>query len=182
MVIMRLSLALALLARLVAAQSLPDAIGAHPRTTPLKAARSAADQPLWDELGLKYSDSSQYANSPAPFTVSVYRLSDSTAALAAFYWQRPASSMPSKAAPLAAETRDGLLLVYGNYLLAFEGYRPPTAELEGILGTLPRVDHSALPTHYLPVADLVPNSERYVTGPAGLEGLLPRGPDRKSVV
>ncbi len=173
MVNMRLSLALALLARLVAAQTLPDAIGSHHRTVPLKPARSAADQPLWEELGLKYSDSSQYANTPAPFTLSVYRLADSTAAMAAFYWRRPASSVPSKAAPLAAETRDSLLLVHGNYLLAFEGYRPSSAEVEAVAGSLPAVDSSAQPTNYLPAQTLVPNSERYVTGPAGLKAFLP---------
>ena len=122
MVNMRLFLALALLARLAAAETLPDAFGGHPRTTFVKPARIGGG--LWDELGLKYSDAAEYANVPAPSTVSLYQLADSTAAMAAFYWQRPASSKPSNAASLAAETSDSLLLVHGNYLVRFDGYKP----------------------------------------------------------
>jgi hypothetical protein len=171
MVNMRLFLALALLARLAAAETLPDAFGGHPRTTFVKPARIGGG--LWDELGLKYSDAAEYANVPAPSTVSLYQLADSTAAMAAFYWQRPASSKPSNAASLAAETSDSLLLVHGNYLVRFDGYKPSKAELEAFLGSLSGVDHSALPTRYLPGEGLVPNSERYITGPAGLQAFLP---------
>jgi hypothetical protein len=173
MVNMRIFVVAALLARLAAGAALPETIGGHARVAPLKPARSVADQALWDELGLKFSDSSQYANAPAPFTVSVYQLADSTAAAVAFYWQRPASSVPSKAAPLAAETPGSLLLTHGNYLVSLQGYSPSKAELEAILGSLPGVDHSSLPTRYLPEQGLVSNSERYITGPVGLHTFLP---------
>ncbi|HMD71286.1 MAG TPA: DUF6599 family protein [Bryobacteraceae bacterium] len=170
---MRLFVVAALLARLAAAQTLPDAIGGHPRTSFVKLARRAAEQPLWDELGLKYTDAALYASRPAPLTVSLFQLADSTAAMAAFYWQRPAASKPSTAAPLAAETPGSLLLVHGNYLLRFDGYKPSKPELEAFLGSLPNVDHSSLPARYLPDQGLEPNSERYITGPAGLQAFLP---------
>lgn len=173
MVNMRFFLALALLARLAAAATLPDTLGGHPRANSVKLARVAAEKPVWDELGLKFTDAAQYANVPAPFTVSLYRLADSTAAMAAFYWQRPAASKPSKAATLAAETSDSLLLVHGNYLVRLDGYKPSKPELEAFLGSITGVEHSALPSHYLPGEGLVPNSERYVTGPAGLQAFLP---------
>ena len=170
---MRILFAVALLPVLAAGAILPDAIGAHARAAALKVANRTADQPLWDELGLKDSDAVQYAYTPAPFTVTAYQLADSTAALAAFDWQRPAASKPSNAAPLAAETLDGLILVHGNYLLHFQGYKPSKAELEALFGSLQHVDHTAFPNLYLPEKGLVPNSERYIVGPAGLQAFLP---------
>jgi hypothetical protein len=172
MVNMRLILAAALLARLAGAAILPDAIGGHSRA-PATAAAALNNQPIWRELGLKERDTANYANVPAPFTVSVYRLADSTAAMAAFYWQRPALSRPSKAASLAAETPDSLLVAHRDYLVVFRGYKPSQSELEATLGSLPKGGHAGLPTRYLPERGLVPNSERYITGPAGLHAFLP---------
>jgi len=172
MVKMRFLLSLALLPALAAAAILPDAVGAHRRVTSgLKL--KLADRPIWDELGLKDTDAAGYANIPDAFTLTAFQLADSTAALAALDWQRPASSKPSNAAPLAAETPDGLLLAHGNYLLWFHGYKPSKPELEAFLGSLQQVDHTALPNLYLPAKGLVPNSERYLTGPAALQAFLP---------
>jgi hypothetical protein len=173
MVKMRFLLAVALLPALAAAAILPDAIGPNPRALSLKVANSVADQPIWNELGLKDSDTVQYAHTPAPFTVAAFQLADSTAALAAFEWQRPAASKPSKAALLAAETPGSLLLVHGNYLLRFDGYKPSKSELEAVFGSLQHVDRTSFPNLYLPDKGLVPNSERYITGPAGLQAFLP---------
>ena len=172
MVNMRLLLVLALLPCLAAAATLPDAIGGHPRA-PASTAAPLDRLPIWQELGLKDRETAQYAAVPAPFTVTAFKLADPTAAMAAFYWQRPASSKPSNAAPLAAETPDSLFLIHGNYLLSFQGYKPSKADLEATLGALPNLDHSGLPTRYLPADGLVPNSERYIIGPAGLQAFLP---------
>jgi hypothetical protein len=169
---MRFLLVAALLPALAAAAILPDAIGAHRRVTSGLRLK-LADRPIWDELGLKDTDSAGYANVPNAFTLSAFQLADSTAALAAFDWQRPAASKPSKAAPLAAETPDGLLLASGNYLLWFRGYKPSKSELEAVFESLQHVDHTALPNLYLPGMGVVPNSERYVTGPAALQAFLP---------
>jgi hypothetical protein len=157
---------------MAAAAILPAAIGGHSRQASGIQAK-LADQPIWDDLGLKDRDAAQYVHAPAPFTVEAFQLSDSTAALAAFYWRRSAASKPSEAAPLAAETPDSLLLAYGNYLLSFQGYKPSKSELEAVLGSLQHVDRTALPNLYLPEKGLVPNSERYVTGPAALRAFLP---------
>jgi hypothetical protein len=174
---MRLSLAVALLPALAAGAILPDAIGAYKRHDPVVQLALPGSSDIWKEFGLRDTDSTSYIRPGVPFfSALACHLGDSTAAMAAFYWQRPASSKPSKAAPLAAETPDSLLLVHGNYLLRFDGYKPSRAELEATLGSLPSVDHSGLPTHYLPGEGLVPNSERYVTGPAGLQAFLPEIP------
>ncbi len=171
--VMRLFVLGFLLPVLGLAAILPDSIGAYHRTGTSQAA--IAERPLWDEYGLKDSEIAHYENGAQKFIATVYRLLDSTAALAAFDGQRPANSTPSKAASLAAETSDGLLLVHGNYLLSFDGYKPDAGELDGVTQALRNVDTTSLPVlpSYLPARDLVPNSERYVIGPAGLQKFAP---------
>jgi hypothetical protein len=146
----------------------PDAIGDWHRTAASKPV--LADAPLWDEYGLRESETASYENGSAKFTATVWRLQDSTGALAAFDWQRPAQSQPSQLASLAAETADSLMLVHGNYLLSFNGYKPTTPELDPVIESLRNVDTTALPTllGYLPSRDLAPGSERYIIGPASL--------------
>jgi hypothetical protein len=151
----------------------PDAIGAYHRTAASKPV--LADGPLWDEYGLQDSETAIYESGSAKFTATAWRLQDSTGALAAYDWQRPAPSEPSRLAALAAETAGSLLLVHGNYLLSFSGYKPTTPELDPVIESLRNVDTTALPTlpGYLPSRDLVPGSERYVTGPASLRKFNP---------
>jgi hypothetical protein len=165
---------LALLVPMLAQAAIwPDAIGAWHRTAVSRPV--LADRPLWDEFGLRESETASYENGSAKFTATAWRLQDSTGALAAYDWQRPGQSEPSKVAALAAETAGSLLLVHGNYLLSFAGYKPTTPELDPIVESLRNVDTTALPTlpGYLPLQDLVPGSERYITGPASLRKFNP---------
>jgi hypothetical protein len=158
---------------LVSAAILPDTIGAYRRTTGSQPV--IADRPIWDEYGLKASETATYESGEEKFTATAYRLQDPTGALAAFDWQRPAGATASTAAKFAAETKTGLTLVYGNFLLSFDGYKPPKAELDAALGALQNVDNSSLPVlaSYLPTEGLVGNSERYVTGPVALQRFAP---------
>jgi len=158
---------------LLAASILPETIGAAHRTGESQPA--LADRAVWDDYGLKVWEAATYKLDRASFTVTVWQLRDPTAALAAFDWQRPETARPSKLAPLAATTRDGLLLTQGQYLLAFAGYQPPADELTALGQSLKNVDTTALPVlpGYLPAENLVPNSERYITGPASLARFLP---------
>jgi hypothetical protein len=157
-----------LLPALAGAAILPDSFGAYQRTA--TAAPALTDQSLWNEYGLKSSESATYQNGKETFTVTVYRLQDSTAALGALDWQRPADARPSSLVKMAVETTNQLLLADGNYLLSFEGHKPSAAELAPVLESLRDVDSSPLPnlTGFFPSAGLVPNSERYIIGPAGL--------------
>jgi hypothetical protein len=153
-----------------AAAILPDQIGPYHRTATTQPALE--DRALWGEYGIKAWEAGTYENDKDRLTAAVWQLADSTGALGAFDWQRAsAQGTASKAAPLAAETKDGLLVVHGNYLLRFDGYNPSKEELEAICGTLKNVDNTALPvlTGYLPAENLAPGSERYVIGPVGLE-------------
>jgi len=162
-----------LLPALAQAAIWPDVIGDWHRTAASKPV--LADSPLWEEYGLQESEAATYQNGSAKFTATAWRLQDSTGALAAYDWQRPAQSHPSTLAVLAAETADSLVLVHGNYLLSFTGYKPTTPELDPIVESLRNVDTTALPTllGYFPSRDLVPGSERYITGPVSLRKFNP---------
>lgn len=174
---MRRLLAVALLPGLAAAAILPDAIGAYKRQVAMVHWALPGSSDIWKELGLKESDSAKYVREGGPaFSALANRFANSTAAMAAFYWQREASSKPSQAAPLAAETPESLLVAHGDYLVSFDGYKPSKPELEAILNGLPQTTNTILPALYLPQSGRVPNSERYITGPAGLHEFLPEIP------
>jgi hypothetical protein len=169
-------LSILLVPALAAAAILPDAIGAYRRVS--SGSPELADPALWQEYVLRSAETGVYENGNSKLTVTVWRLADTTSSLAAFDWQRPAASVPSKAAPLAAATADTLLLVHGNYLLRFSGYKLNAGELDALFGTLNHVDITTLPIlpGYLPPTGLVANSERYVIGPAGLAKFDPAIP------
>jgi len=160
-----------ILTSLAPASTLPDSIGAYHRTSVSRPPLD--DQAVWKEWGLQNAETAAYENGKAKFQATAYQLQDTTASLAAFYWLRPAKSTPSGVANLAVETPTSLLLVHGNYLLNFEGYKPTLPELDAAAGELKNVDRTALPTLYLPSGNLVPNSERYIIGPATLQKFSP---------
>lgn len=151
----------------------PEDFGPGKRTSVSGA--NVTNQKLWSEYGLQESEKATYASDTEPFTATAYRVQDSTAALAAFQWQRPKDAKPSSLGPLAAETADGLSIAHGNYLLVFQGTKPLISDLERLYLTLPKLDQAPLPAlaGYLPSQDRVPNSERYVTGPVGLATFYP---------
>src|SRR5271163_3878395 len=93
----------------LAAAILPDTIGAYHRTTVSQPTLNGRD--LWDEYGLHEYESAAYENGAAKFTAAAYQLQDSTGAMAAFNWQRPAAAKVSRSADYAAETATSLLLV-----------------------------------------------------------------------
>ncbi len=157
-----------LLPALAGAAILPDAIGDFHRVSTSQPAISSRD--LWDEYGLRDYESGVYEKDGAKMTATAYQLQDSTGAMAAFDWMRPKTSTVSRAATYAVETPRELMLVRGNYLLDFDGYKPTPAEIEAVAATFSHVDGTPFPTlpGYLPAQDLTPNSERYVSGPLGL--------------
>jgi hypothetical protein len=152
---------------------LPETIGTFHRAADVPL--NLADKAVWTEYGLKQSESARYEDGKANFTVTIWQLQDTTGSLAAYDWQRPADAAPSKLAPMAAETPKNVLLVYGNYLVAFAGHKPEPAEWTAFTDPLKNLDTTSLPSlpTYFPASDLVPNSERYITGPASLARFLP---------
>jgi len=134
-----------------------------------------SDRSVWEEYGFQQAEQARYESGDQKFTATAYRLQDSTGALGIFDWRRPAEAKPSPLGKLAIETADSVMLAHGNYVLLFEGYKPTAAEIGALIQGLPSLDQSPLPAlmGYLPEKGLVPNSERYVTGPAGLQRFSP---------
>src|SRR4051794_10900454 len=62
-----------------------------------------ADRPVWDELGLKNSESAVYTSGKKKFTATGWQLQDTTGGLAAYEWQRPAGAKSSGVEKYAAE-------------------------------------------------------------------------------
>ena len=118
-----------------------------------------SDQKLWDEYGLQEAETAAYG----AFTATAWRLQDSTAALAASFWQKGSAK------------ENEFFVAHGNYLLKFDGSKPTDADLQQLYSQLPKLDESPLPAlvNYLPSQNLTPNSERYITGPVGLESFYP---------
>src|SRR5947209_10166738 len=116
----------------------PDTIGPYQRAASMPV--TLTDRPIWDEYGLKDSEGARYENGASRFTAAAYVLQDTTGAMAAFDWQRPSNSTPSKAAPRAVETADGLVVLHGNYLLSFTGYKPTAEELSATAASLRNLD------------------------------------------
>jgi len=134
-----------------------------------------SDQKLWSEYGLQESEQAEFGIGTEQFAATAYRLQDPTAALAVFYWQRPRNAVASPVEKLSGETANELIVAHDNYVLKFQGFKPGAAELASLYGRLPKLEQSPLPAviGFQPTAGLSPNSERFVTGPAGLEMFFP---------
>jgi hypothetical protein len=173
---MRRYLLALLLPLLAGAAILPESIGAYHRTAVSEPV--LADRPVWDEYGLKAFETAAYENGGEKFTATAWQLQDTTGSMAAFDWQRPAKATPSPVASQAAETENSLLLVHGNYLFSFQGYKPTAPELNAVAESLKNVDTTSLPSlpGFMPSDGLIPNSQRYITGPAALWKFAPAIP------
>jgi len=157
---------------------LPDHIGEFAKgETKTLAAQDAA---LYKEFGFLGGEQAQYTSSGKDpekrFTISAWRLGDSTGALALFEVQRPELATPAKLAALSARTPEGAVFAYGNYVFRISGEVPEQKNLELLFVQLPRLDQAPLPAliGYLPQEGLIPNSERYILGPASLARFEPR--------
>jgi hypothetical protein len=156
------------------AAMLPDQIG--PFVKGDSQALAASDPALFQEFGFQAAERADYKSPAKRFTVSAWRLHDSTGALALFEAQRPAQSASSKLAALYAKTADGAVTSFANYVFQFSGGVPEQKDLEMLYAGLPQLDRAPLPTliSYLPQNGLIPNSERYILGPASLARYEPR--------
>ena len=155
---------------------LPDQIGDFHKgeTKSLTAKDAAQDAALYQEFGVTAGEQAQYTSGQKRFTASAWRLHDSTGALGLFEARRPADATPAKLAALSAKTPDGAIFAYGNYVFQVSGEVPEQKDLELLFAQLPQLDNAPLPPGYLPQDGLIPNSERYILGPASLARFEPR--------
>jgi hypothetical protein len=133
------------------------------------------DKAVWDDYGLQDSEQSTYENAGQKINVRAYRLQDTTGAVAAFQWLRPQGSKPpdddlAELSPLSAITPTGVIIALGNHVLIIDGGKPSPEDLGNVFRSMPRQESGPLPSlpNHLPAGGLVPNSERYITGPASL--------------
>jgi hypothetical protein len=138
------------------------------------------DKAVWDDYGLQQSEQATFEAGGRKLTVRAYRLQDTTGALAAFQWQRPANAKPpgddlAELSPLSALTPNGLIIALGNHLLILDGARPTPEELGNVFRSMPRQESGPLPSlpGHVPSGNLIPNSERYIIGPGSLAKFEP---------
>ena len=153
---------------------LPDQIGEFSKGESRTLA--VQDAALYQEFGFISAEQASYNNSGKRFTATAWRLRDSTGALAFFEARRPDDATPAKLSALSAKTPDGAIFAYGNYVFQVSGEVPEQKDLEMLFGQLPQLDNAPLPAlaKYLPQESLIPNSERYILGPASLARFEPR--------
>ena len=140
---------------------------------------SPPDSSLFSEFGGDRAEKALYSGPAGKFTATAYRLSDATGALAWYQATRPDNAIPLRGTIIGATTPGSMMVMYENYLLVFEGWRPTSNEFRELWTKLPGLrSGGGLPilAGYLPDKDRIRNSERYVLGPGSLSRFQPRFP------
>jgi hypothetical protein len=164
-----------ILASICQAAILPDTIGTWQKG---QAVNAAVPEPkVWTEYGLQDAESAPYTDGARKFSISAWRFNDATGSMAAFYEIRPADAHVAPLMGLSAENAVEQIVSAGNYLFLFRGYQIKPEELSHVVATVPKYEHSPLPSlpKYMPKG-AIPGTERYILGPAGLAQFLPGVP------
>ncbi|HEX4230850.1 MAG TPA: DUF6599 family protein [Bryobacteraceae bacterium] len=124
-------------------------------------------------MGFLRAESAQYGK----LHVTAYEMKDTTGALAAWEWLRPADAHACDFTSFCAATSAQTLVFDGgiNYVLELSGAPVRKAEMDILLKSLPNIHETSLPPilMFVPRKNLVPNSARYILGPAGLKTVAP---------
>ena len=126
---------------------------------------------LWSEFGLEKAATAQYGKT----TVTAYRMKDTTGALAAWEFLRPADAGNCQLAPFCSQTAERAITFDTNYVVEFAGLLPDKAGVAALFEALPEQHENSLPAMltFVPRRNLVPNSARYILGPVSLKAFLP---------
>ena len=126
---------------------------------------------VWAEYGLV----EQQSTVTGKLTITSYRMKDLTGALAAWEWQRSPRAHSCSLAPFCTQESDRMVIVSGNYLLAFTGATPTRDQIAAQVVALPDKRETSLPAilTFLPSEGRVPNSARYILGPQSLRAFTP---------
>jgi hypothetical protein len=137
----------------------------------LAAAVFADDQALWREYGLGQTQTSKEGR----LAITTYQMKDVTGALAAWEWLRSAKGRSCDLAPFCTEDGRQTVVSDYNYVVVFEGAVPNKSQVDAVLNALPNKRDTSLPAilTFLPRQGLVPDSARYVLGPASLQAFAP---------
>jgi len=132
---------------------------------------NASDADVWKEYGLVHSETVHRGSQ----TVTSYQLKDLTGAIAAFEWQRSPQAKTCQLASFCSQDPQQTTVSDANYVIKFDGPPPTQAEVDETLKALPDKHGTSLPAilSFLPKEGRVPNSPRYILGPASLDAFAP---------
>jgi len=132
---------------------------------------TASDADLWKEYGLVHSETEQRSKQ----AITTYELKDLTGAVAAFEWQRPPDAKSCQLTNFCATNGEKTTISDANYVVVFQGPVPTQQEVDETLKALPNKHATSLPAilSFLPKEGRVPNSPRYILGPASLNAFAP---------
>jgi hypothetical protein len=135
----------------------------------------AADSEVFKEFGFVSSSAAEYRGAKGRGTVTAYRMNDATGGLAAWDWLRASDARRCELADHCAVWGSTVLINDANYVLEFRGVSPSKADLQALIAVLPGRRPSDLPpvVNFVPVKNVVPNSARYILGPASLGSVAP---------
>lgn len=103
-------------------------------------------------------------------------MKDPTGAIAAWEWLRTAKGHSCSVGSFCTEEPGRTVVAEQNYVLSFEGPKPDAQQVKTLFATLPGKHDTALPSiiSFLPKKGLVPDSARYILGPASYQAFAPR--------
>ena len=135
------------------------------------------------EYGVGSAEQASYTRQRQTLVLTLYQMTDPSAAFGAFTFLRDPQMTPLDAGPSAsysAAAKERVLLVVGNLLVEIvsPSGRPADGELKQLAaGLSPHASRSAFPViaNFLPRAGLVHGSERYVLGVQALARAFPVG-------
>jgi hypothetical protein len=139
--------------------------------------------PALREYGVTATEQAGYSQGSQAATITLYRMTDPSAAFGAFTLLRDPTMAPLTLGPsvaYGASAKDHDLFVVGNFLLDVKANSalPADKDLKALAdGLRPRSDHAPYPliARFMPKSGFVPNSDRYVLGRLGLGQVFPVG-------
>ena len=139
--------------------------------------------PALREYGVSATEQAGYSQGDQAATITLYRMTDPSAAFGAFTLLRdPAMERLALGPSVAygASAKDHDLFVVGNFVLDVKANSalPANKDLKALAdGLRPHSDHAPYPliAGFMPKSGFVPNSERYVLGRLGLGQVFPVG-------
>ncbi len=131
---------------------------------------AAGDAALWREYGLVHTGTGKAGR----LSVTTYQMKDLTGALAAWEWLRSPEGRTCELAEFCTSEPKQTIISHDNYVVTFNG-RPTQAQVDQVLNALPNKKDTSLPAilTFLPHQGLVPDSARYILGPASLKAFAP---------
>jgi len=131
---------------------------------------AADDSALWREYGLVHTQNS----TAGKVGITAYQFKDLTGALAAWEWLRSPEGHTCDLADFCTAEPNKTVVSQDNYVVEFQG-RVSKQEVQTYLASLPNKRGTSLPAilTFLPHEGLVPDSARYILGPASLKTFAP---------